>query len=357
MNLCAAQSNRRLGARQGLAVLVLVLIAIISTPSLALAHTFLTQPITLSVRDQVVTGAALVDRGQLTQPNVSQERSALSVAQQLIGVQVNGDELEILAAWTMSEADSVDSTNVSIVFVTEAFTGELNRLDLRWSFMSSTQHVLLQTGKTSMLAALDERGLVSFNNSFWDTVWSFFNQGLEHIVLGLDHLLFLVVLGLGLFKVKIGRKSAFRGVALVGAFTLGHALSFTLAYFGLVSPTASFVEPFIAMSIFLAALGALSKWEWEKYWVIASLIGLVHGLGFASSLAQMGIATSQHAVAIVSFNLGVDLAQTFVVALTALALWVTRRFLGRRTEFMRRYMLVLIAALALFWTTTRIITG
>ncbi|MFM2373710.1 MAG: hypothetical protein RJA75_606 [Actinomycetota bacterium] len=357
MNLCATQSNRRHGARQGLEVLVLVLIAIISTPSLALAHTFLTQPITLSVRDQVVTGTATVDGSQLTQSEGGKERVALIAAQKLISIRVNGDELEITAAWTNPAVGSVDAKNVSIVFVSEPFVGALSRIDMRWNFSSSSKQVLLQTSNTSMLANLDEKDSVSFNNSFWDSAWSYFNQGIGHIVLGLDHLLFLVVLGLGLFKVKIGRKSAFRGVALVGAFTLGHALSFTLAYFGLVSPTASFVEPFIAMSIFFAALGALSKWEWEKYWVIASLIGLVHGLGFASSLAQMGIATSQHAVAIVSFNLGVDLAQTFVVALTALALWVTRRFLGRRTEFMRRYMLVLIAVLALFWTTTRIITG
>jgi hypothetical protein len=71
----------------------------------------------------------------------------------------------------------------------------------------------------------------------------------------------------------------------------------------------------------------------------------------------LGIATSQHGVAIVSFNLGVDLAQTCVVALTALALWVARRYLGGRSEFLRQLMVALIAALALFWTITRIITG
>lgn len=357
MNASADQSERKSFTRRGLAVIALALVGIFAAPSVSWGHTFLTQPITLSIRDQVVTGTAMVESGQLAQTEHGKEMRVLTAAKKLIGISVNGDELEIAAAWTTSTLGPVDAENVSIVFVSEAFAGEFNRIDLRWNFSSPTQQVLLQTTKTSMLASLDDQDSVSFNNSFWDSVWSYFNQGIEHIVLGLDHLLFLVALALGLFKVEFGGRTVLSGVALVGAFTLGHALSFTLAYFGLISLSASIVEPIIALSIFLAALVALTKWEWEKYWVIASLVGLVHGLGFASSLNQMGIATSQHGVAIVSFNLGVDLAQTCVVALTALALWVARRYLGRRSEFMRQLMLASIAAVALFWTITRIITG
>lgn len=357
MNTSADQKRRMSLTRLGLFTIALALVGIVATPSVSQAHTFLTQPITLSIHDQVVTGTAMVDSGQLALSEDSKGRRVLTAAKKLIGLSVDGDELEIAAAWTTSTSDPVDADNVSIVFVSEAFNGEFNRIDLRWNFRSPTQQVLLQTSKTSMLASLDDHHSVSFNNSFWDSVWSYFSQGIAHIALGLDHLLFLVALGLGLFKVEFGRRTVLRGVALVGAFTLGHALSFTLAYFGLISLSASIVEPIIALSIFLAALVALTKWEWEKYWVIASLIGLVHGLGFASSMAQLGIATSQHGVAIVSFNLGVDLAQTCVVALTALALWVVRRYLGRRNEFIRLLLLALIAALALFWTITRIITG
>lgn len=357
MNTGAEQSQLKSYTRRGLSIIALALVGILPSASASWGHTFLTQPITLSIHDQMVTGTAMVESGQLALSENGKDRRALTTAKKLIGLSVNGDELEIAAAWITSTSGPVDAENVSIVFVSETFNGEFNRIDLRWNFRSPTQQVLLQTSKTSMLASLDDHHSVSFNNSFWDSVWSYFSQGIAHIVLGLDHLLFLVALGLGLFKVEFGRRTVLRGVALVGAFTLGHALSFTLAYFGLISLSASIVEPIIALSIFLAALVALTKWEWEKYWVIASLIGLVHGLGFASSMAQLGIATSQHGVAIVSFNIGVDLAQSCVVALTALALWVARRYLGRRNEFIRLLMLVLIAALALFWTITRIITG
>ncbi len=335
----------------------LALAAIFSTPSVSWGHAFLTEPISLSVRDQVVTGTAQVDTSQLTQPEEGNERVVLTAAQRLINIRVNGVNLEITAAWTSLPASSSDSNNVSIAFVTERFVGEFSRIDMNWGFSSPSKQVLFETSTTSMLANLDEKGSVSFDNSFWDSAGSYFDQGIRHIVFGLDHLLFLIVLGLGLFKVALDRKSSVQAIGLVGAFTLGHAISFTLAYFGLISLSTTVVEPVIALSIFGAALGALTKWRWEKYWVLATLVGLVHGLGFASSLAQMGIATSQHTAAIVSFNLGIDLAQICVVGLTALGLWLIRRYSGRHHEIIRRFALIAMAGLALFWTVTRIVSG
>ncbi len=357
MNASAPKGRRRRRSRLGLSSFLLALAAIFATPSLSWGHAFLTEPITLSIRSQVVTGTAIVDSSQLNRSGEGKERVVLTPAQQLIGIRVNGDELEIAAAWTSYASGSVDAQTASIVFVTEPFVGEFNRIDMRWGFSSPSEQVLLLTSNTSMLANLDANDSVSFNNSIWGSAGSYFNQGIRHIVFGLDHLLFLIVLGLGLFKFALDRKSALRALGLVGAFTLGHAFSFTLAYFGLISLSATVVEPVIALSILAAALGALAKWQWEKYWVLATLIGLVHGLGFASSLAQMGIATSQHAAAIVFFNLGIDLAQICVVALTALALWVVRRYLGRHHEIIRRFALIAIAGVALFWTATRLIAG
>lgn len=343
--------------RLGLSSFVLAMAAVFATSSISWGHAFLTEPITLSIRDQVVTGTALIRGSQLTGSAAGEEKVFLTAAQRLIGIRVNGDELEIAAAWKSSALGSVDAQTVSIVFVTEPFVGEFNRIDMRWGFSSPSEQVLLLTSNTSMLANLDEYDSVSFQNSFWGSAGSYFNQGVRHIVFGLDHLLFLIVLGLGLFKFALNRKSAVRAIGLVSAFTLGHALSFTLAYLGLISLSAAVVEPVIALSIFTAALGALTKWQWEKYWVLATFIGLVHGLGFASSLAQMGIATSQHTAAIVSFNLGIDLAQICVVASTALGLWVVRRYSGRHHEIIRRFALISIAGVALFWTVTRLIAG
>jgi len=357
MNTSAPKNRSKRRSLLGLASFALALAAIFSTPSISWGHAFLTQPITLSIRDQVVTGTATVDGSQLTQSEAGEEMVVLTAAQKLIGIRVNDHQLHITAAWKNSASASVDAKNVSIVFVTERFVGDFNRIDMNWSFSSPSKQVLLQTSNTSMLANLDEKGSVSFNNSFWDSAGSYFDQGIRHIVFGLDHLLFLIVLGLGLFKSALDRKSAVRAIGLVGAFTLGHAMSFTLAYFGLISLSTTVVEPVIALSIFAAALGALTKWQWEKYWVLATFIGLVHGLGFASSLAQMGIATSQHTAAIVSFNLGIDLAQICVVALTALALWIVRRYSGRHHEIIRRFALIAIAGVALFWTVTRVIAG
>lgn len=357
MSASAPKGRRRRRSRRALSSFLLALAAVFATPSLSWGHAFLTEPITLSVRNQVVTGTAMVDSSQLNRSGEGKDRVVLTPAQKLIGIRVNGDELEIAAAWTSSASGSVDAQTVSIVFVTKPFVGEFNRIDMRWGFSSPSEQVLLLTSNTSMLANFDANDSVSFNNSFWGSAGSYFNQGVRHIVFGLDHLLFLIVLGLGLFKFALNRKAAVGAIGLVSAFTLGHALSFTLAYLGLISLSSNVVEPVIALSIFAAALGALTKWQWEKYWVLATFIGLVHGLGFASSLAQMGIATSQHTAAIVSFNLGIDLAQICVVALTAVGLWVVRRYSGRHHEIIRRFALIAIAGVALFWTVTRLIPG
>ncbi|MFM2024169.1 MAG: hypothetical protein RLZZ56_182 [Actinomycetota bacterium] len=357
MNPSAPIHRSRRRVRLGLLSFVLAAVAIFANPSISWGHAFLTTPISLTVRNQVVTGTATVDALQLTVSEQNQEGIDLTKVQKLISIRVNDVVLPIKVAWTSETFDKADPKNQTIVFVTEAFEGELHRIDVRWNFSSPSKQVLLQTDKTSMIAYLNEKDLVSFNISFWDSAGSYFYQGVGHIVFGLDHLLFLIVLGLGLFKRALNRKSAVRAIGLVGAFTLGHALSFTLSYFGLMSFSTTLVEPVIALSIFAAAVGALTKWQWEKYWGIATLIGLVHGLGFASSLAQMGLATSQHAVAIVTFNLGIDLAQTCVVALTAMSLWVARNHLGHSHELLRRLVLVAIAGVALFWTITRMITG
>lgn len=356
VKLSPKSSGKRI-FRLCLASFILAVAGVLTAPSISWGHAFLTQPITLTVRDQVVAGSAAVPVSEFVVPNSAPGVSVLVAARESIAIWVNGDQLEIRAAWLDSHSKATEKESVSLAFVTEAFVGDLGQIEMRWSFASQSRQVLLQTNNASMLANLDEDDSVSFAQSFWASGWSYFSQGIRHIVFGLDHLLFLVVLGLGLFKVSLDRKSAYRAVVLVGAFTLGHALSFSLAYFGLLSLSGRFVEPVIALSIFVAALGALAKWQWEKYWVIATLIGLVHGLGFASSLAQMGLATSLHAPAIVAFNLGIDLAQTCVIALTAFSLFLVRWYLPSRQEILRRLALVSIATLALFWTVTRTITG
>ena len=83
-------------------------------------------------------------------------------------------------------------------------------------------------------------------------------------------------------------------------------------------------------------------------------MGLVHGLGFASSLAQLGLATSQHAAAIISFNVGVDIAQVIVVSVVGTALVLARKILPRWSGWIAKGLRVAIGSLGVVWTVTRI---
>ena len=168
--------------------------------------------------------------------------------------------------------------------------------------------------------------------------------GFQHITSGLDHLLFLVALTLGVIRRRITRSDFWRVIKLVTAFTVGHAVSLVLSYFGLVTVPAAVVEPAIALSIVLAALLALRQKGGMHRWWIAGVIGLVHGLGFASSLAGLGLATRDHAIALVSFNLGIDLAQTVVVIAVMGAFALLVRLIPRGTERARLVVCVAIAS-------------
>lgn len=135
--------------------------------------------------------------------------------------------------------------------------------------------------------------------------------GVEHILSGFDHLLF--VLGL-LFLVGFNR----RLVWTISAFTLAHSLTLGLSTLGWISLRSSPVEAMIALSILLVASEALNKEQTlSRRWpaLVALLFGLVHGLGFAGALQQIGLPQNHLLVALLTFNLGVELGQLLVVAL------------------------------------------
>jgi hydrogenase/urease accessory protein HupE len=172
--------------------------------------------------------------------------------------------------------------------------------------------------------------------------------GVEHILSGFDHLLF--VLGL-LFLVGFER----RLVWTITAFTAAHSVTLVLSSLGWLRLSPPPVEATIALSILLVAGEALNREPTlTRRWpaAVAFLFGLVHGLGFAGALEQVGLPERHLSVALLTFNLGVEAGQLAVV----LAAWLVVRLLGRRPALapMRTAALYAMGGQAGYWSIGRI---
>ena len=178
--------------------------------------------------------------------------------------------------------------------------------------------------------------------------WSYLWLGFTHILpQGYDHMLF--VLGLFLFAPQ------WRPLLLqVTAFTLAHTLTLGLAVFGVVSVSPRIVEPLIALSIVWVGVENLRQRElgWTRTAVVFGF-GLLHGLGFAGALTELGVERATLVPALLCFNCGVEAGQISVLAIAFAALGWARG----RADYRRRVIVpgsLLIAAVAAWWTVQRI---
>jgi hypothetical protein len=200
------------------------------------------------------------------------------------------------------------------------------------------------------------------NNSRWSTFIEFVNDGMHHIWIGYDHMLFLISLLLPAVLVRREnhwipvdtlRNALLSVLAVVTAFTLSHSITLTLAALGIVGLPSRLVESGIALSVMLAALNNIWPVVTRKVWVIAFGFGLVHGFGFASVLADLGLPRDALALSLAGFNIGVEIGQ-----LTVVLLFVPVIFLIRKKSFYRPVFLVggssIIALVASVWLLSRI---
>lgn len=199
------------------------------------------------------------------------------------------------------------------------------------------------------LVRTDAGGVARAPSAPWYVdLWTYLHLGFRHIVpQGLDHMLFVLALFfLGLEWRKL--------IAQTTVFTIAHATTLFLSRYGVISLPGKYVEPLIAFSIACIAL--------ENIWrpklgparlALVFAFGLVHGLGFAGSLAEVEFPRDQFLMALLGFNLGVDFGQLFVLALAFLAVGGFRH----KPWFRARVMIPCCAAIAatgLFWTVQRI---
>jgi len=243
--------------------------------------------------------------------------------------------------WRVTCAGGLTGGTIRIAGLAATMTDVLVRLE---RLDGSVQIVRLTPSATSFVVTAAPHA--------WDVVRTYSVLGIEHILTGVDHLLFVLAL-------LLLTRGGWRLVKTVTAFTVSHSLTLTAATLGLVHVPQAPVEAVIALSIVFVAAEILRQHRGHEGltarapWVVAFSFGLMHGLGFAGGLSEAGLPTGHIPTALLFFSLGVEAGHfLFIGAVLAL---VT---LARRTEILvprwaRPVPAYAIGSVAMFWVIQR----
>jgi hypothetical protein len=209
------------------------------------------------------------------------------------------------------------------------------------------------SGATAILGGDQPRQTLNLATRGWFSgMVDYVKHGVWHIWIGFDHILFLVSLLLPAVLVPHLRQVGVDVLKVVTAFTVAHSITLSLAALGIVALPSRWIESAIAASVAVAALNNLVPLFDGKRWIAAFAFGLLHGFGFASVLADLGLPGGAMASSLLGFNLGVELGQLAIVAV-----FLPLAYLVRSTWFYRRVVLgggsVAALLLSLAWFTER----
>jgi len=187
------------------------------------------------------------------------------------------------------------------------------------------------------------------NMSKGDAAILYLKLGFEHILpLGFDHILF--VLSLFLLSPRL-KPIMWQSLA----FTIAHSVTLGLAMYNVIKPSSQVVEPLIALSIMYVALENIFSPTLKASRIgVVFLFGLVHGMGFAGALQQMGLPETSYLGSLVMFNVGVELGQLTIILA---AFFLVGKWLGDKPVYRKTVVIplsIIITAIAAFWTVQRI---
>lgn len=187
------------------------------------------------------------------------------------------------------------------------------------------------------------------NMSKTDTVFLYIKLGFQHIIpLGVDHILFM----LSLFLLNPKLKPV---LVQATAFTVAHTVTLGLSMYQVINPPSYIVEPIIAISIMYVAMENIISPKLKPSRIgIVFLFGLIHGMGFASVLGNLGLPKDSFLTSLLMFNVGVELGQ---ISIILFAYFLLGKFFGDKPYY-RKYIVIPISALifviATYWTIERI---
>jgi hypothetical protein len=198
----------------------------------------------------------------------------------------------------------------------------------------------------------------------WSTIGLFTQEGAKHIWEGADHLLFLLTLLLpGLMLTIRGpdasgpqpsnRAAGKFALKVITAFTVAHSITLACSVFGWVQLPDKFIESMIALSIMISAVLNLQKRFHISHWKLAFLFGLIHGMGFANGLKELGLSSNYFLETLFAFNLGVELGQLSAVALVALPVLLLVRETASKQRLLK-YGSISVLLMSMVWLVQRL---
>jgi hydrogenase/urease accessory protein HupE len=209
------------------------------------------------------------------------------------------------------------------------------------------------TTQTTRLSPAEPRLAVADDPNSWDTGRTYFLLGVEHILEGIDHLLFVFALLLLIRKPRML-------LLTITSFTVAHSITLAAASLGLFSLPQPPVEALIALSIMFVASEIIRSGQEREHlstrypWLISFIFGLLHGLGFSGALREIGLPQVDVPLALLTFNLGVEAGQlSFIIValLTMLGIRCVMKVDVRRVRYWLAYM---IGSLSAFWLVQRV---
>ena len=206
---------------------------------------------------------------------------------------------------------------------------------------------------TLMLQPDKDASIIPGETSTYDVIKTYSKLGIEHIILGIDHLLFVLAL-------IIITKGKWKIIKTITAFTIAHSITLSLAVLGIVNFPVPPVEAVIALSIVFLAVEIVKNQNGQetltsrKPWLVAFTFGLLHGFGFAGALANIGLPQQDIPFALAFFNVGVEIGQ---VAFIIVVLGIIKMLSYKKDwpVFVQKTPAYVIGSLASFWLVERVL--
>ena len=238
---------------------------------------------------------------------------------------INGEEIKI---------ENLEKTLIDVLVQIELYD-------------KTTYSFIVQPSKPSVI--------IPFEKSFWNVINTYVLLGMKHILLGYDHLLFV----LGLILIIPGMTMLIKTIT---SFTIAHSITLALASFGFINVPGEPIEAIIALSIILLAREVITYYNdgtslTIKYpWIVAFIFGLIHGLGFAGALSEIGLPQKSIPAALFTFNIGVELGQILFIFIVIGLIKMIKMFSETVQAQFLRILPYLLGSVAFFWLIERVLS-